>query len=155
MKRAVGVRSNGALIAAVTLSVLGFAGAALAANQVKGAKYSGQLAAPRASYLVSFRVSTNGKQVTGLKISNTPFYCSGGGRPVPVSFAKATISPHGTFTSTGRYVIVEGPLKGQVGTRLKITGKFGKGGKEQGVITSTYPKTPTCNGKSTYTAKQG
>lgn len=155
MRRAVGVRSNGALIAAVAVGMLGFTGAALAANQVKGAKYSGQLAAPRTSYLVSFRVSTNGKQVTGLKISNTPFYCSGGGRPVPVSFAKATISPQGRFTSTGTYVIVEGPLKGQVGTRLTITGRFAKGGKEQGVITSTYPKARACNGKSSYTAKQG
>jgi hypothetical protein len=38
---------------------------------------------------------------------------------------------------------------------LKITGKFAKGGKEQGTVTSAYPKSAKCNGKSSYTAKKG
>ena len=147
-------RSNSALFASVAVGVLGSTGAALAANVVKGAKYSGQLSAPRASYIVSLKVSANGKQVTGLTISSTPFYCEGGGRPTPVRFANATISGSGTFTSTGRYVITEGPYKGQVGTKLKITGKFGRAGTELGTVTSTYPKSPTCNGKTSYTTKK-
>jgi hypothetical protein len=148
-----GRKAQRLLLAAIAVGVLGYSGVALAANQVKGAGYSGQLAAPRTSYLVSFKVSGNGRQVTDLKISNTPFYCQGGGRPIPVSFASTKISKAGTFTSTGKYVIVEGPLKGQVGTKLKITGKFAKHDGEQGTVTSTYPKTPTCNGKSSYTTK--
>jgi hypothetical protein len=141
------------LLAAIAVGALGCSGVALAASQIKGASYSGQLASPRTSYLVSFKVSASGKRVTSLTISNTPFYCQGGGRPVPVRFASAAISKAGAFTSTGKYLIVEGPLKGQLGTKLKITGKFGKGGNEQGTVTSTYPKTPSCNGKSSYTTK--
>jgi hypothetical protein len=149
-----GRKAQRALLVAIAVGVLGCTGVALAAtNQIKGVSYSGRLAGSRASYLVSFKVSASGKQVTALKISNTPFYCSGGGRPVPVSFASAPISKAGTFTSTGKYVIVEGPLKGQVGTKLEITGKFAKHGGEQGAVTSTYPKTPACNGKSSYTTK--
>lgn len=153
MSQVRGRKAHRVLLVAIAVGALGYTGVALAANQVKGASYSGALASPRSSYLVSFKVSASGKQVTALKISNTPFYCSGGGRPVPVSFASATISKAGTFTSTGKYVIVEGPLKGQVGTKLEITGRFGKHGSEQGTLVSTYPKTPSCNGKSSYTTK--
>ncbi len=148
-----GHKLSRALPAAIAACVLGCTGVALAASQIKGASYSGSLAAPRSSYAVSFKVSASGKRVTGLRISSTPFYCQGGGRPTPVSFAGATISKAGTFTSTGRYVIKEGPLKGQAGTKLKITGKFAKGGSERGTVTSTYPKTASCDGKSSYTTK--
>jgi hypothetical protein len=148
-----GRRAHRTLLAAVAIGGLTCASAALAATPVKGGGYSGQLAAPRSAYLVSFKVAASGKQVTGLKISNTPFYCPGGGPPIPVHFANATISKAGTFTSTGKYVIVEGPLKGQVGTKLKITGKFTEGAAEQGTVTSTFPKTPKCSGKSSYTTK--
>ena len=142
-----------ALAALAAAGVLGCTGAAYAAAQIKGASYSGELAAPRSTYVVSFKVSANGRQVTHLAISNLPFYCGGGGRPIPVRLANATISRTATFTSTGRYVISEGPLKGQVGTQLKITGRFAKGGSEHGTLTSTYPKTPTCSGTTSYTTK--
>jgi hypothetical protein len=140
-----------ALAALASVGVLGCTGAAYAAAQTRGASYRGELAAPRSSYRVSFRVSASGRQVTDLAISNLPFYCGGGGRPIPVRFANATISRTATFTSTGRYVISEGPLKGQVGTQLKITGKFARHGSEHGTLTSTYPKTPTCSGTTAYT----
>jgi hypothetical protein len=148
-----GLRPSRMLVAALVVGVLGCTGEALAASQIKGASYSGQLAAPRSQYTVNFKVSADGKRVTDLRINNTPFYCSGGGGPVPVGFARVAISKAGTFTSTGKYVIDVGPLKGQVGTRLKLTGKFAKGGGERGTLTSTYPKTPACNGKSSYTTK--
>jgi hypothetical protein len=149
-----GRKAQRALLLAIAVGVLGCTGVALATtNQIKGARYSGQLAAPRTSYLVSFKVSANGKRVTALKINSTPFYCQGGGPPTPVSFASATVSKTGTFTSTGKYVISEGPLKGQVGTKLKITGKFGKQGSEQGTVTSTFKKTSSCSGKSSYTTR--
>jgi hypothetical protein len=143
-------KANGA-VAAVVLGVLACAGIAAAAGKVAGGSYTGALAAPKTAYVVSFKVSSNGKKVTGLGINSTPFYCSGGGPPTPVKFANASISKAGTFTSAGKYVIAVGPFKGQVETQLKITGKFGKNGTERGTLTSTYPKATACTGKSSYT----
>ncbi len=140
-----------ALCVAVALLIV--AGAALAANQVKGGSYSGELTPARTGVRVSFKVSSSGSRVTALTTSNTPLYCEGGGRPTPVHFKSATIASNGTFTSTGRYVISEGPKKGQVGTKLKITGKFLKGKAEQGTITTTYVGFPNCSGKSAYSTK--
>jgi hypothetical protein len=148
MRQTMLARGNRAVAAAVALTALAGSGVALAANQVKGASYEGEVAQKHVT--VSFKVSHSGKQVTALTISNTPLYCSGGGRPIPIHFAPAAISKSGTFTSTGKYVIIEGPLKGQLGTKLKITGKFLAGGRESGVLTTTYVKTPSCSGKSSY-----
>jgi hypothetical protein len=124
--------------------------AALAASQVKGGSYKGSLMPSREGVVVSFRVSSNGRQVTGLETSNTPLYCSGGGKPTPVHFKSASISANGTFTSTGQYVIREGHNKGQVGTKLRITGRFLEGRAEQGTLTTTYVGFPACSGKSSY-----
>jgi hypothetical protein len=147
-------RREGALLGTVVaVGVLAITGAALAMNPVKGATYSGALAPPRSSYKVSFDVSADGGQITGLMISNLPFYCPGGAGAIPVRFANAPLSKSGTFTSTGKYVTLEGPLKGELATKLKITGTFGKGGSEQGTVTSTWVKLHTCSGESTYTTK--
>ncbi len=129
------------------------ASAALAANQVKGGSYTGALTPSRDGVAVTFKVSSNGKQVTALRVSNTPLYCSGGGPPTPVRFKNASISSNGTFSSIGQWVIKEGPKKGQVGTKLKITGKFLKGKAEQGKITTTYVGAASCGGKSSYSTK--
>lgn len=126
---------------------------ALAAGQVKGGSYRGALLPATRGISVSFKVSGSGKQVTSLSISNIPLYCSGGGRAIPVHFKNAPISSGGTFASSGQNIIKEGPLKGQVGERLKITGKFLKGRREQGTLTTSYPKAAACGGKSTYTTK--
>jgi hypothetical protein len=122
-------------------------------NQVKGGSYNGGLLPATRGIAVSLKVSSNGKQVSSLQISNIPAYCSSGGPPIPTKFKKASISSKGTFTSKAVYVIREGPLKGQVGETLKITGKFLKGRREQGTLTTTYPKAPSCSGKSSYTTK--
>jgi hypothetical protein len=143
---------NSAVAAALALSALACTSAALATNQVKGASYKGAVA--KKPITVSLKVASSGKQVTGLAISNLPLYCSGGGPAIPVHFASALISSQGTFTSTGKYVIAEGHFKGQIEAKLKITGKFLKGGKEQGVLTTTFLKTPTCGGKSSYSTTQ-
>jgi hypothetical protein len=137
----------------VVLAALTVAGTALATNQVRGGSYSGGITPANDGVVISFKVSAGGKLVTALTISNTPLYCSGGGRPTPVHFKSASISSNGSFTSTGKYVIAEGPKKGQVGTKLKITGKFLKGGKEQGVLTTTYVGFSNCSGKSAYSTK--
>jgi hypothetical protein len=142
-------------------SVLVVASAAFAANAVKGGSstvvkggsYTGSLIPSRDGVLVSFNVSANGKKVSALKVSNTPLYCSGGGKPTPVRFKSATISGKGTFSSTGKYLILEGPKKGQVGANLKITGKFLKGRKEQGTLTTSYVGFSGCSGKSPYATK--
>jgi hypothetical protein len=137
----------------VLLALVALATTALAAGQVKGGVYKGGLMPARDGVVVSFKVSSNGKQVTALSISNVPLYCSGGGRPTPVGFKNALISTKGTFSSTGRYVIKEGPNKGKVGSKLKITGKFSKGRTEQGTLTTTYVGFSNCSGKSPYTTK--
>lgn len=137
----------------VVLVALLVAGAALAANQVKGGSYKGTLTPARDGVVLSFKVSSSGKQVIGLETSNVPLYCSGGGRPTPVRFKNASVSNKGTFSSSGQYVIQEGPKKGQVGSKLKLTGKFLKGGVEQGTLTTTYVGFPNCSGKSSYSTK--
>jgi hypothetical protein len=45
------------------------------------------------------------------------------------------------------------PKKGQAGAKLKITGKFLKGRKEQGTLTTTYVGFSSCSGKSSYSTK--
>lgn len=150
MRRVMRWKAGGA-VTALVLGVAGCTGIAWAATHVANGSYSGALLAPKSFVTVKFKVTGAGKKVTGLTISDTPFYCQGGGRAIPVRFANASISKSGSFTSTGKFVIKEGPLKGQVGTKLKITGKFGPGGTEHGIVTSTWPKAPQCTGKSSYT----
>lgn len=128
-------------------------GVAFGAIVVKGGSYSGGLIPTRDGIVLSFKVSANGKKVTGLSSSNLPLYCSGGGPPIPIHFKSASISGKGTFSSTGVYHILEGPKKGQLGAKLKITGKFLKGGKEQGTLATNYVGFPSCSGKSSYSTK--
>jgi hypothetical protein len=145
----------GGAATALALGVVGCTGVAWAATHVANGSYSGALVAPKSFITVKFKVTGAGRKVTGLTISDTPFYCQGGGRPIPERFANAPISKSGSFTSTGKFVIKEGPLKGQVGTKLKITGKFGPGRTEHGTLTATWTKSPECTGKSSYTTKLG
>jgi hypothetical protein len=152
-KRSNAITSAAATAVATAVAVIGVTAVALAANQVKGGSYKGSIVPKATGILVKFKVSTDGKKVTGLAISSTPLYCSGGGPPTPVHFKNASISHAGTFQSTGQYVIKVGPFKGQVGTKLKITGKFAKHRREQGTLTTTYPNAPSCSGKTTYSTK--
>jgi hypothetical protein len=139
---------------AVSLALV-FTGAALAAKPKKGKSYSGTLAAPRTAVTVSFKVSKSGKKVTALKINNLPLYCSGGGPPVPITFKNAKISKSGRFKSKGHQTISTGPNQGQVGARLKISGRFKSGGAEAGTLKTTYPASASCSGSSTYTTHAG
>ncbi|HEY7933267.1 MAG TPA: hypothetical protein VID48_05520 [Solirubrobacteraceae bacterium] len=143
--------ASATLLGLLTLAL--FTSVALGTLHIKSGSYSGTLAAPRSTYVVKFKVSANAKKITGLQINSTPFYCQGGGPPTPVSFPSAKISKAGTFTSSGKYVIKVGPLKGQVGTKLEITGKFANGA-EHGTLSAIYPKTPACTGKSSYSTKK-
>jgi hypothetical protein len=122
---------------------------------VRGSAYKGALAPPRTSFVVTFKVSKSGQRVTSLRINNLPFYCSGGGKPVPISFRDAKISKRFTFQSTGVQTIKVGPKKGQKGAKLTITGRFIRGRSELGTITTRFPATVeiACNGTTTYTTK--
>ena len=138
-------------VAAAVLAALLLTPTAIAAAPKKGRTYRGTLAAPRNTIVVTFKVSANGSNVSGLKISNLPIYCSGGGPVQPITFERATIAGKGAFKSTGKQTITNGPLKGQIGARLSITGTFLAGGKERGKLTVKYYKAPNCSGSSTYT----
>ena len=144
-----------AVMATLVVLVAGVAFATKSESPVvKGGSYTGTLAAPRTSITVSFKVSRNGKRVTGLKTNNLPFYCSGGGPPVPITFQDATIGKAGTFTSTGVQIISVGPKKGQRGATLRITGRFLAGHRESGRITTKFPAgSATCDGSSSYSTK--
>jgi hypothetical protein len=144
---------KGLLATSVVLAVLLVANVALAASPVKGGSYAGSLIPARDGVTVSFKVSANGNKVTGLSTSNVPLYCSGGGKPIPVHFKNATISSKGTFSSTGKYLVLEGPKKGQVGANLEISGKFLEGGKERGTLRTSYVGFPGCSGISAYSTK--
>src|SRR3954452_18245749 len=119
--------------------------AAIAAAPTKGGSYRGTLAAPRTSIAVTFKVSANGRKVSALKVSDLPLYCSGGGPATPITFKAAAIVS-GKFKSTGKQTITTGPLMGQPGATLVITGKFASRGKESGKLTTSYAKAPTCGG---------
>ena len=58
---------KGLLATLVVLAALLAAGAALAAGPVKGGSYAGSLIPSRDGVTVSFKVSANGKAVTGLE----------------------------------------------------------------------------------------
>ena len=147
-----------AIVVSATLAVA-CAGVALAGKAkspvVKGGSYAGALAAPRIYITVNFRVSKDGKSVTGLKTNNLPFYCQGGGPPVPITFKSAPISTADTFERTGVQIISAGPKKGQKGATLNITGRFVAGRAESGKITTKFPASSgtSCNGSSTYSTK--
>ena len=72
---------------------------------------------------------------------------------MPITFTAAKISKAGTFTSTGVQHISTGPLKGQLGARLSITGTFGAGGSEHGAVTVKFPTAKSCDGTTTYSTR--
>src|SRR2546421_2206180 len=80
--------------------VLATAGVAMAANQVKGANYSGTINA-NGGLALSFKGSTHGKDVVKMKMPQPPLFCSGGGPPPPQKPAQPPpISRAGTLAAT-------------------------------------------------------
>jgi hypothetical protein len=133
--------------------VLATAGVAMAANQVKGANYSGTINA-NGGLAISFKVSSDGKDVVKMKVPQPPLFCSGGGPPPPQKPAKpAPISTAGTFAETLQYVASTGPKKGSVIATLKVTGTFHAHKKESGKATVTWKGAPSCGGSAPYSTK--
>jgi hypothetical protein len=128
--------------------VLATAGAALAANPVKGATYSGTINA-NGGLAISFKVSSTGKDVVKMKVPQPPIFCQAGGPPPPQDPAKpAPISSTGTFKETLRYV----SSTGSVVATLKVTGAFHAHRKESGKVTVSWA-TASCNGSALYSTK--
>jgi hypothetical protein len=141
-------------VGAVLMSAVLATGVAAAASKptFKSGTYRGTLAAPRNFITVALKLT--GKKISGLTISDIPLFCSGGGRPIPIHFSKATITTTGTFTSTGKYLFTIGPFKGKVGERLTITGKFAAKGKLTGTVKVVFPNSPQCDGMTTFSASK-
>ena len=122
---------GGALAAA---AVLASAGVALASSAVKGASYTGHYKGA-ATETVSFKVSSNGKQVVDLTVT-TPFKCNGGcGGVASPSGGSAHISQSGKFKATLKLV--------QLGSTKTygsdtVSGTFLKHGQAKGTVTSHF-----------------
>jgi hypothetical protein len=151
MKRLSMASRRGKLASSATLGVatiLAAVSIALAANPVKGAKYSGRVNAT-ANFTVSFKVSRSGKKVTAMKVKpSLPLSCSSGGPPPPQTSKPATIKD-GKFTAR----VTETASSGTVIATAKITGKFLAKGKEKGNINVTLPNAKSCNGSFSYSTK--
>ncbi len=130
---------------------LGSAGIALAARPLKDTTYSGSFKG-QTSDAVSFKVSANGKKVSGFSIATPPVGCQGG------EFGSATggsgsISKQGTFKVT--LSLVFAPAHRTNG-KLVVSGKFGKKGAESGQVSSIFTNkvfTKSCNASIAYSTK--
>jgi hypothetical protein len=138
-------------IAIMSVGVLASAGVALAAQPKKGASYSGTFKGIT-SDAVSFKVSANGKKVSGFAIPNPPAGCQGGGFG-SASGGMATVSKQGTFKIT--LSLVFAPAHRTNGT-VVVSGKFDKHGTESGKISSVFTNKAfpaSCNASVTYSTK--
>jgi hypothetical protein len=138
------------LICAVAVPAL-----SVAAAPKKGETYAGEIKEVSRGKVVntdeiSFQVSANGKRVHDFSLPNDyPVYCEGGGFG-EAEDATAKITPAGTFTA--KLPLYFAPSHQHQGF-LKITGKFGKKGRESGKVITEFTKSTTCNGTSKYSAK--
>ena len=132
-----------ALALAVTATAL--------AGAPRAGTYRGTLAPPRTAFTISMKLK--GAKLTRIRISNVPFYCSSGGPAIPVGFPSTTISNSGRFRVRAVNRIKVGPLKGRIGEKLTLTGRFSHT-TVKGRLTTVVPNAKVCNGSSAYTAKR-
>jgi hypothetical protein len=134
------------LVLAVVAGV--FAAVAPAAS-VKSGTYNGKLN-PNSSVKIKI-VAKHGKATAS--ISNIPLFCSGGGPAIPIHFPTVAISRSGAFRTSYNHKITVGPRKGQLGTKLQLSGTF-SGSHVQGVLETSWIGNTICSGRSIYTAKK-
>jgi hypothetical protein len=145
---------HGSLVRAMTIvsmGVLASAGVALAAQPKKGASYSGAFKS-LSSDTVSFKVSANGKKVSGFAIPNPPVGCQGGAFG-SASGGTATVSTQGTFKITLNLVFAP---EHRTNGKVVVSGRFGKHGTESGKISSVFTSktfSTSCNASVTYSTK--
>ena len=130
-----------------TAAVLALTATALA-GKPKSGTYSGSLASPRTTYLVSMKLT--GVTLSHITLSNVPFYCSSGGPAIPVTFPRTTISKAGRFTVKAVVKLTAGPKKGQVGEKLTLSGRFAHG-KVSGTLKTDVVGIAQCSGSSRFT----
>jgi hypothetical protein len=136
--------------ALVALIALVAASGALAAKPTKGATYSGKInKVSNVAFTIKFKVSSDGTHVGGFSLTDLPVYCQGGGFGQPLT-RSAKITKSGTFKA--KLPIYFAPTHSTEGY-LNVTGKFAKGGKESGKVTTTFTHVKTCDGTSTYSTK--
>jgi hypothetical protein len=143
------------------VGVLAAASVALAAKSVKpvkGATYSGKMTRVvksmgntfKSTFPISFKVSKNGKKVSGFTFTSSyPVYCQGGGFGSPQA-ASGKISAKGTFKV--KLPLYFAPAHSHQGF-LIVSGKFGKKKKASGTVKTDFTKFSTCNGTAKYTTR--
>jgi hypothetical protein len=121
-------------VALVTVAaLLALTALAVAAAPVKGGSYKGHLTVS-SSQTVSFKVSSDGKKVTGLKGPEfPPNTCGSGGPPPGQSVAPASIS-NGKFTAVIKYKTATK----HVFAKVTVKGKFKKNKKEAGTMRTHF-----------------
>src|SRR3954470_23087095 len=142
MKRSNRFRSKMCRVTVLALVlVLATAAVAVASNPVRGAKYSGSINA-NGGLAISFKVTSNGKDVVKMKVPQPPIFCQGGGPPPAQDPAKrAPISNAGTFKEKLEYV----SSTSSVVATLKVTGAFHAHHKESGKATVSW-SAASCDG---------
>lgn len=130
----------------VSATMLAAATIALAAKPAAGKTYHGHVTG-QSTEQVSFKVSGTGKWVRKLTVP-APLACQGGGIQSP-SPQSAKIK-HGAFKKTF-LLTFGGGSPGSGGTET-VTGRFVKGGKEKGTISTRFKKLPSsCDATVKYT----
>ena len=151
MRRRISLRAALAL----GLGACALAPVALAATAQAGATYAGSLAGSR-HIAITLHVSPSGRAVVALHIATLPIYCAGNGPPgtPALAFPRSAISQAGKFSASGADMIGSGPLKGSVAATFKVSGTFTAGGRERGVILTTYSGAARhCSGSSAYSTR--
>jgi opacity protein-like surface antigen len=143
------------ILALTAIVAVAAASAALAAKPVKGATYTGTIvrSVGNVSFPISFKVSKNGKTVSGFKLTNDyPVYCQGGGFPVLGTAKAAKISKQGKFTAKLPLKNIRPPGKGE--GSVIITGKFAAHSSVSGTVKTDIGGSAfkSCNGSSPFRA---
>ncbi len=114
---------------------LSVAGLALASNPTKGATYKGSWGPKSDNATVQFKVSGNGKRVSGFSIPVGPLGCQGAG-PKIKSGGSAAVKKGRFKVSLAMYFPPTEPGR-HVGS-LVVTGSFAKHGKESGKLSAKF-----------------
>jgi hypothetical protein len=136
----------------LALALLAAPAVAGSTSKVKSGTYTGTLAAH--AHLVHVTLVVSKRKLTKAHLNNFPIYCSGGGPAIPIKFPGVKIAPNtGAFTTDGEYVIKEGPLRGKVGDRFVLSGKFTSRGSVSGTLKTIDLNVKTCGGSSAFSAR--
>jgi hypothetical protein len=119
----------------------------------KGATYSGFITPAASGITITWKVSSSGKKVSGIKLSNVPLFCQSGGEPIAAKFKSASIKKS-KFASTAAANFKSGPNKGKPQYRLKLSGRFTSTKSATGTIkVDWFGSDKSCDGKSTFFAQ--